>query len=388
MPRVQRPFLKSFGLCLGLTLAALCSAAGADNSLETYTVKPGDTAYSVAKMAGTDVATLLKLNALASADLKLGQLLRLPAGPALPAARTHTVGAGQTLYSVARLYGLKAADLQVFNHLPGPDLKAGQVLLLPPDPEAQATPRPTPVPVAVALRPEPAPRYTVQPGQTLYGIARLYGLRPDDLLALNHLTGSDLHAGQVLVLPVGAVAQAAPSLPASGPGMAVPAGALLSPGIPLPPPPVQAPRSDLPQPGINPAAVSPAAAESGWRALAMSLLGVPYQYGGQSRSGTDCSGLVIQVFGPLGLNLPRQSAVQAQTGMMVEQRDLQPGDLLFFDTEGRGEVTHVGIYLGDGQFINANSYGGEVAVNQLSDKYFAQRYLWARRVLGVLAQGH
>ena len=115
---------------------------------------------------------------------------------------------------------------------------------------------------------------------------------------------------------------------------------------------------------------------------------MPYVHGGQSRTGTDCSGLVFQVFAGTGLKLPRQSAQQAQTGAVVSLPDLQAGDLLFFDTEGRGTVTHVGIYLGDGEFINANSHSGQVAVNQLSEKYFAQRYLWARRVLGVLAQDH
>ncbi|WP_456830377.1 LysM peptidoglycan-binding domain-containing protein [Deinococcus sp. UYEF24] len=458
------PVLNSFGpvaygrnsrrlSCLALSLALLCGTlAGAAAGTQTYTVKPGDTAYSVARLAGTDPATLLRLNALSTPDLKPGQILQLPpslqlsglqlpAQPAPAAPRTHTVLAGQTLYSVARQYGLKAADLQAFNHLSSGDLKPGQVLTLPvgtglatasvpapaqpvlvqAGPPAPAAPLPA---QQFPVRPLPSPplaRHTVLPGQTLYAVARLYGLRPDALLNLNRLPSGELHAGQVLLLPAGVVAPASAvtqmsrttqasgviQAPVASPGRtfprgtsparAVPDGTLLSPGVPLPlPPGPNAPRSDVPQPPSIPVGFAApedpgseaAASDGSWRGLAMSLLGVPYVYGGQSRGGTDCSGLVLQVFGPLGVKLPRQSAQQAQVGVPVAQADLQAGDLLFFDTEGRGMVTHVGIYLGEGAFINANSYGGQVAVNQLSDRYFAQRYLWARRVLGVLAQGH
>ncbi|WP_407570253.1 LysM peptidoglycan-binding domain-containing protein [Deinococcus altitudinis] len=426
-----------------LSLALLCGTlAGAAAGLQTYTVKPGDTAYSVARLAGTDPATLLRLNALSTPALKPGQILQLPLGqPAAaaptPTPRTHTVLAGQTLYSVARQYGLKAADVQEFNHLSGSDLRPGQVLTLPEGNAQVAASVPAPaqaVPVHSVLvqtvpvqagppaptprldpRPVPAPplaRHTVLPGQTLYAVARLYGLRPDALLSFNRLPSGDLHAGQVLLLPAGGVNQTPVATPGqtfpgrifprgTSPASAVPDGALLSPGVLLPQPPgPNAPRSEVPQPPSIPvgfaapedagvvAGAEGNGSEGDWRGLAMGLLGVPYVYGGQSRVGTDCSGLVLQVFGPLGLKLPRQSAQQAQAGVLVAQADLQAGDLLFFDTEGRGTVTHVGIYLGDGAFINANSYGGQVAVNQLSDRYFAQRYLWARRVLGVLAQAH
>ena len=464
MLRFSLPVLNSFGpvcygrnsrglRCLGLSLTLLCgtlagAAAGIQPStVQTYTVKPGDTAYSVARLAGTDLATLLRLNALSTSDLKPGQILQLPpslqlpglqlpsqpapAAPTLTApgtvSRTHTVLAGQTLYSVARQYGLKAADVQEFNHLGGSDLKPGQVLTLPAESAPGAPSVPAPVQAVPVQAGPPAPalqlpvqqlpvqpvpgrplaRHTVLPGQTLYAVARLYGLRPDALMSLNRLLSGELHAGQVLLLPAGVLAQVPVALPrGTSSASAVPGGALLSPGVPLPlPPGTNAPRSDVPQPptlSALPLPASPlpalplaaegslagAASEGNWRGLAMSLLGVPYVYGGQSRGGTDCSGLVLQVFGPLGLNLPRQSSQQAQTGTPVAQADLQAGDLVFFDTEGRGTVTHVGIYLGEGAFINANSYGGQVAVNRLSDRYFAQRYLWARRVLGVLAQAH
>ena len=124
-----------------------------------------------------------------------------------------------------------------------------------------------------------------------------------------------------------------------------------------------------------------------WLVNAQSLLGVPYVYGGKSRSGTDCSGLVVQVFAPLGLSLPRVSADQAQIGMPVDRSALQGGDLVFFDTEGRGRVTHVGIVVDGQTFISANSFAGRVAMDDLGSSYWASRYLGARRVLGVMALG-
>ena len=434
--RTALAFLTISGLG-GMGQGAGAQMAVQTPAVQTYTVRPGDTAYSVARLAGTDVPTLLRLNDLKAADLrsvtlKPGQVLKLPAGPPQPASsaapRSHTVQPGQTLYSVARLYGFRSAEVQDFNHLSSAELKPGQVLLLPPGAQGmQASPAtvPVPVPVATPFRLTPSrpaavnplplpdmqlssavpPRHTVQPGQTLYAVARLYNLRADDLLALNHLGSSDLRAGQVLLLPVGVTAQPATGLSVGLPGVAdppsaVPGRTIFSPGVLLPvmlPVPLTpnlptpgsptpgSPRSELSSPDVAPAlADSP----SDWRGVAMSLLGVPYVHGGQSRTGTDCSGLVFQVFAGTGLKLPRQSAQQAQTGAVVSLPDLQAGDLLFFDTEGRGTVTHVGIYLGDGEFINANSHSGQVAVNQLSEKYFAQRYLWARRVLGVLAQDH
>ncbi len=127
---------------------------------------------------------------------------------------------------------------------------------------------------------------------------------------------------------------------------------------------------------------------SDWLNTAQSLLGVPYAYGGRSRSGTDCSGFVFQVFSPLGMSLPRTSAEQAQVGVPIDRGALQSGDLVFFDTEGRGKVTHVGIVVGGTTFINANSYAGKVAMDDLSSNYWASRYLGARRVLGIMAASH
>lgn len=118
---------------------------------------------------------------------------------------------------------------------------------------------------------------------------------------------------------------------------------------------------------------------------ALSLVGVDYRYGGDTpERGLDCSGLIRYVFQQAtGVTLPRTARALAQIGAHVRRTDLAPGDLVFFNTR-RAAFSHVGIYLGDGQFIHAPSRGGEVGVAQLSSSYWRQRYDGARRLVGVL----
>ncbi|MFN4250267.1 C40 family peptidase, partial [Deinococcus sp.] len=203
-------------------------------------------------------------------------------------------------------------------------------------------------------------------------------------------------------LPAGAIDRGVTGAPAPTPAGPLPAGVVGSPFLPAAPTPVAPvlqPAREMPRvqgPAAPPVDALPVAAVAGeasgevlasplpgdWRGAALALLGTPYVFGGEARSGLDCSGFVRQVFTPLGVALPRVSADQARAGAAVDDRDLRPGDLLFFDTEGRGRVSHVGIYLGDDQFISANSYLGRVSVDRLrSDRYWGPRYLWARRVL-------
>ncbi|MGI9951805.1 C40 family peptidase [Moorellaceae bacterium AZ2] len=115
--------------------------------------------------------------------------------------------------------------------------------------------------------------------------------------------------------------------------------------------------------------------------VAEKLLGAPYLWGGVSIYGVDCSGLTYISYFLNGIKLPRDADQQFQVGQKVEKKDLRPGDLVFFNTEGSGPVpTHVGIYSGDGQFINARSRQG-VVVSRLEEPLFARGYLGARRYL-------
>ena len=114
-------------------------------------------------------------------------------------------------------------------------------------------------------------------------------------------------------------------------------------------------------------------------ATAKQYIGVPYVWGGSTPSGFDCSGFVQYVFAKHGITLPRTSAQQYTVGKWVSKSNLQPGDLVFYNTSGSG-VSHLGIYIGNGQFIHASSSKG-VMISEMSNSYWSARYYGARRVL-------
>lgn len=114
-------------------------------------------------------------------------------------------------------------------------------------------------------------------------------------------------------------------------------------------------------------------------ATAKKYIGVPYLWGGTTPKGFDCSGYVQYVFNAHGITLPRTSREQYTAGYAVSKSKLQPGDLVFFNTSGSG-VSHLGIYIGDGQFIHASTSKG-VIIAELNTSYWSSRYIGARRVL-------
>jgi cell wall-associated NlpC family hydrolase len=119
--------------------------------------------------------------------------------------------------------------------------------------------------------------------------------------------------------------------------------------------------------------------------FALSLVGIDYLYGGESpERGLDCSGLIRYVFQHVtGVTLPRTAQELSRIGKDIRAADLEPGDLVFFNTR-RFAFSHVGIYLGNDRFIHAPSRGGEVGVASLGSAYWQKRYNGARRLVGVL----
>lgn len=144
-----------------------------------------------------------------------------------------------------------------------------------------------------------------------------------------------------------------------------------------------------PEPVVQQPAVSGPAEDVLIRAIG--LVGTPYRWGGNTPdSGFDCSGLIGFVYrDAAGIALPRST--REMIGMRaqdVDQNALQTGDLLFFATNGGSQVSHAGIYVGEGRFVHAPATGGTVKLDSLSKAYWQKAYLSAKRVLAPAQLAH
>lgn len=108
------------------------------------------------------------------------------------------------------------------------------------------------------------------------------------------------------------------------------------------------------------------------------LYGTPYKASGTTKKGFDCSGFTRYVFDALGVDLPHSSAAQYELGTNVSKSELQPGDLVFFNTSG-SSISHVGIYIGDNTFVHSESSRG-VMNTKLDEAYWKKRFVGAKRV--------
>ena len=112
---------------------------------------------------------------------------------------------------------------------------------------------------------------------------------------------------------------------------------------------------------------------------ALKMVGKPYKYGGSSPSGFDCSGLVLYSYKQAGLSLPHQTVQQRSASRPIKLAELRPGDLLFFNQEGK-KFGHVAIYVGGGKFVHAPSSGKSVKTDRLDSPYWKKHLSEARRI--------
>ncbi len=326
---------------------------------KVYKVESGDTLFSIARKYKVTISDLVKLNKLGSSKLiHPGDILKIPSSSYLEAAKkavktnnktVYKVQKGDTLYSIAMKYNMRVDTLRELNNLKKrPKLKPGMELTVIGKPVTKKKDKKLPT------------KHIVKSGDTLWSIAKRYGLTVSQLRLLNpKIRTRGLKKGTVLIVSK----KRALRLSKLSNKRRVRLKGLLS---------------RYKQRGSYNARGSRNVV-----AYAKRFLGVRYRWGATGNGGFDCSGFTQYVMRHAkGRLIPRVSRRQAYYGKYVSRRNLRPGDLIFFDTSRRrrGYVNHVGIYIGNGKFIHASSGKHRVVITSLNKPFYRSRFMWGRRV--------
>lgn len=270
----------------------------------------------------------------------------------------YTVKSGDSLYTISRSYGISVEALKEANGLEGSHLKPKQVLLIP-NPKKRPTGK-----AAQKVSSETEP-YIVKQGDSLYSISKKAGLSIEEIKRLNQLRTDVLKAGQRLVLlkqqdtrteeveELGDAEEVKESQQAQGENQTVPE-----------------PLGKWRDPEER----------SLFLRVVKTFLGVPYRLGGSTLKGLDCSAFVKRVFEIFNVQLPRTAREQLRIGKKVGRGELEEGDVIFFKTR-RANNAHVGIYIGNNEFVHASYRSKEVRVDNLDTPYFNQRFINGMRII-------
>jgi LysM repeat protein len=283
---------------------------------------------------------------------------------------THIIKPGECLQSIAEKYHLSKEQLREANELSSDEIRAGETLIIPKQPfraESESGGRKR-LPLGTAEKesedwqiPE---THTVKKGETLVGIARHYKVHVTDLQEVNQLKGPKLKAGQILYLMERDA----------------------DPGE------LEASRGESEE-GKTEARVEDYKVQvrgNGFLVgekdrqllvrVAKGFLGLKYTRGGSSVNGMDCSAFVRKVFSIFDIDLPRTAREQFLVGYGVAREALKIGDLVFFKRSQVRRPTHVGIYIGNGQFIHTSLQKRRVEIASLESRYFSTRFIGAKRI--------
>jgi peptidoglycan DL-endopeptidase LytF len=356
-----------------------------DNQI-TYAVQAGDTLYGIAKKFGLTVYQLKQMNNLTTTIIKVGQELTIHIDVATiplttePSGKetTYIIVAGDNLWRIANRFGTSVDEIKKANNLQTDLLTIGQKLSIP----NVETKQPTEVHNA---------SYTVVKGDTLWAIAKNFNVSVDTIRKGNYLTTDVIKIGQILKVPTN---KTPVSNTESKPVTDLTQSQLKTLGYDV----VQAFTGSgvvdaiksfqgdygLPVTGLADTAtkteIEHALVKKKLIPDTLKYLGVPYVWGGTTPSGFDCSGFVYYMFNQHDVYMARSTSESLyKTGKSIDRSRLQPGDLVFFGVNTPGEVSHVGFYMGDHNFISATSSKG-IAVYSIDNSYWSKFYLGAKRV--------
>lgn len=360
--------------------ALLSSAFAGIASADTYTVKKGDTLSHIAFTYKTSVSELKKANKLTSDLIYANQKLTVPsAGSKVSTASvksttaakntstskpttsvkkttansaTYVVKSGDTLSKIASKHKIKLNDLKKWNGIKGHLIYPGQKLKVsngtstaaaakkeskpakPVQKPAAVTPaKPVQTPAKPAATPAVQTEYVVKSGDTLSKIGLQFGMTVKQLKEDNKLTSDLIFVGQKLVIIKTAASPAVTETPAS-----------------------------QPVESQDPAVIS----------FAKEVMGVPYVWAGSTTEGFDCSGFIYYAFNKAGKQMGRYSS-EGYYNRSYYVNEPQPGDLVFFENTYKKGISHMGIYLGNNEFIHASTTGG-VMISNLSEAYYAKHF--------------
>jgi LysM repeat protein len=286
----------------------------------------------------------------------------------------YRVKPGDTLYGISKSFGVSIEALKKENALEGNSINPQQILSIPSLREKKVdevvgTPsisHPKKLSAETVKKPlGEMDSYDVRKGDSLFSISRKLGLPIEEIKKMNNLHTSALKIGQILLLP-------------KGESRLDDGGDIREDGEEI---------SDSSQREGNkgePVVSTPLGKwnNSEERSLLVrvvkTFLGVPYKLGGETFKGIDCSAFVKKIYEIFSIQLPRTTREQFSIGIKVERNQLEEGDLVFF--RERGNRAHVGIYVGDNQFVHASSYSRKVKIDHLDTPYYNQRFLRGVRV--------
>ncbi|MHA7138188.1 LysM peptidoglycan-binding domain-containing protein [Rossellomorea arthrocnemi] len=329
--------------------AVLSSSFASFAAANTYKVESGDSLWSIARKHDTTVSTLKSLNQLQSEIIYPNQVLKVaksstpsgntPAKPKeespKPSGQTYTVKSGDTLGAIANRHSISLSELMSWNGISNHLIYPGQVLKVSKNTSTAPTPQ-TPAPPKQSTE-SGSTTYTVKSGDTLSYIAVQYGVSVQQLKSWNGLSSDMIYVGQKL------------SVKGNGNGN------------------VTAPST----PSSPPENVSSSFNVDKLLKEAKSHLGTPYVWGGSSVGGFDCSGYIYYVFKQAGADVQRLSS-GGYYNRSFYVNNPQPGDLVFFENTYKKGISHLGIYLGNNQFIHAGDNG--VQITSLDNSYWKSKF--------------
>lgn len=403
-------------------LAALIFLALPATGDVTYTVRSGDSVWTIARKHRVSYLAVLRENGLGTKQiLRPGQQLVIPGvadpaasssrSPAAGAEQVHVVQEGDSLWLIASEHDVTVRALAKANKLrTNGVLRVGSRLKIPgtAEPAAEEAKSPTPeapeaaeaeaaeteateAEVEEAEAPEPVTHF-VRDGESLWTIARKYGTSVRALAAANGLRPENvLRVGRTLTIPGEGSVGSADEEPRTSLYIIEKGDSLwriarrhgttvraLAATNGLDPDRVLRVGTVLQVPGGSGGAGG-TGSQNRFAQAALEYRGVRYRWGGMSTRGMDCSGLVVLVLRNYGIKAPHNSKALYKLGKSVSRENLQSGDLVFFHTTRPG-ISHVGIAIGNGKFVHASSSKGRVRVDRLDTGYYSQRLVGAKRV--------